>query len=420
MRLFSSGLRCLYVIVGVGVVSGLGVAEESEVPERAKAGEAQVPDRVVSESQEEAGKLKAKTLYKVSGPWGDLEYYMIYVTAPDEYLKYWPMPTEVTEWYFGRAKAEDAQLFIRELNISDERIDGEQPSARFFENAGDLILYPNRALVLSLTDEQRQRVAERLVRDPRNRFYTDPVVVESGDPETWFRDAGLNEETVSTLAKLCYRRGSTVLFSDVPYALSRQKTLEERRNLVRAITRTRSLVLRLAVGGGSKMEDIVNYWTAGHKRKDLLPILRSVVEVPEVERIDVVHLLPPTPRMLLYTFPSLASAVTGELKDCHWTSTNFFREVPEGVISEWAVRGERMFAEMEPATGEPRFGDTIVLYERETDRILHSMTYIAADVVFTKNGNSLFRPWVLMRYADVVARFAYGQETVARIFRPTS
>jgi hypothetical protein len=58
-----------------------------------------------------------------------------------------------------------------------------------------------------------------------------------------------------------------------------------------------------------------------------------------------------------------------------------------------------------------RFGD--VLCFLEDGEGLHTCVFIADDIVFTKNGESLMAPWVLMQLKDVES--IYRRSSATRI-----
>ncbi len=377
------------------------------------------PDESLEVVLEPSGddELRPQTTYRASGPWGDLDYSITYLTIPDQYVENWTEPSEVVAWHFSGMTIEEVKGKVLGMTKQSVSVGSEGPEARFVTGELGVTLFPNETLVRMLTPEQRSELALVLRNDPRNRFHRNPIVIESGDPVSWYRAAMLPEDTVQLIASLCYDLGGTRVFSDVPFVLSTLESLALRRDFLRAMTRTRSLFLRLNLRDADDLNSIAEYWTAGQKRKDLLPILKSITETPEIEKVDIAHLLPPTPRMLLFTFPDFAWTVSGEVRDCHWTSTNFFRAPPGGGIRNPSVRGSLMFESLEPVAGVPRFGDVLVVYAKETGEILHSAVYIAADILFTKNGDSMFKPWVLMRYTDMLAHFNIKGPTATRLFK---
>ena len=57
---------------------------------------------------------------------------------------------------------------------------------------------------------------------------------------------------------------------------------------------------------------------------------------------------------------------------------------------------------------EPTFGDLLFLLKPD-GTMIHIAVFIADDVVFTKNGESNAKPWLLMKWEDVLASYSSGQ-----------
>ncbi len=365
------------------------------------------------------GRLQQKRVYKVAdGPWGDLEYYVIHLQAPKSWMDFVRLPSERTVWNFS---LDDPQEIIDRLEKEGvTTVNGIHWTklGEFHEvpMESGLGFIPSDELILGLNSVQRAGLARVLRENELNMTYQEPIVIESGDAVNWYREAGLEEALVQKIASLCYLRGQSLVFSDTAYIASILETLEDQKRFIRATTRTRSLVLRLNIGNGDKYAQVADYWSAGHKKKAILPILESISETPGVERLDMAHLLPPTPRKLIYTYPDLRSFLTVGERDCHWTSFNFFKSEPDGVLSE-RMMSEWLNANYVPVTGDLRYGDIIILRNAETGDAIHSATFIAGDIVFTKNGRERLSPWILMRYSDMERRYRFDEGLSASVFR---
>ena len=362
--------------------------------------------------------LEPKRIYTVpSGPWGNLEFYVTYLQVPNHFLDFMVMPSDVTTWYFDAVN--ESELVTQLASIGLATIKGKNwlEMGEVHKPPGyvGLAFVPTEELILGLSLDQRRVLHATLTDVSKNRRSTDPIVVESGDPVIWYRDAGLDEDLVQLIASLCYQNQKATVFSDISYVLSTIETLEKRRQFLRATTRTRTLMLRLNVENTTDFAGVIDYWTNGHKRKSILPILESIIETPGVERIDVAHLLPPTPRKLLFTYPGLSDYLEFGEQDCHWTALNFFQANPNQQ-AQIGILGEVVARDYENATGALQFGDIIQFVESGTATVKHSAVFIAGDIVFTKNGIGATNPWVLMRYSDMEARYS-SNHLVAKAIR---
>ena len=63
----------------------------------------------------------------------------------------------------------------------------------------------------------------------------------------------------------------------------------------------------------------------------------------------------------------------------------------------------------------PAFGDVVTF--SAGDAIFHSAVYIAADVVFTRNGQRACHPWMLMTLNDMKHFYAQSEPVIVRYFR---
>jgi hypothetical protein len=63
------------------------------------------------------------------------------------------------------------------------------------------------------------------------------------------------------------------------------------------------------------------------------------------------------------------------------------------------------------------FGDVVLVFDAEAKQALHSAVYIAADIVFTKNGGGLGNPWVLMPINQMLKVYGQQDSTGIRYYR---
>ncbi|MFN7141027.1 MAG: hypothetical protein ACK4UN_16980, partial [Limisphaerales bacterium] len=132
--------------------------------------------------------------------------------------------------------------------------------------------------------------------------------------------------------------------------------------------------------------------------------------------IDVAHLVPFFARKRIYTYPTDTGA-TARYENCHWTALNFFNDPPDNAFLD-ADRVEHEFRKnYSKVTGNAQLGD-LILFREPNGEVVHSATYIAEDVVFTKNGEGVYQPWLFMKATDVIAVYSnvYGRVT-ATLYR---
>lgn len=350
------------------------------------------------------------------GPWGQLQYYVTHLRIPKSHLEYFSRPSEVTEWYFDASKREEArdELVAAGVPISKLGWITNQPAFVIEET---LKLLPPGEFLENLTPAERACVSRVLGRNEANSSHHNRVAIPYENPEDWWKHTGVNEETAELLARYSFPLGQTNVFADYSLVLSQISSVEEEKNLLRAMTATPSLIVRLKLDDRSDLDSVADYWSGGAKKKAILPILESIANNPEVDWLDVTHLLPPLPRRLLYTYPSLEMGSLGRFPDCHWTSLNFFRIAPKDRFLDVSAVAKELESFYDIVTTPLEFGDVVLVFDAEAKQALHSAVYIAADIVFTKNGGGLGNPWVLMPINQMLKVYGQQDSTGIRYYR---
>ncbi|MDF1816062.1 MAG: hypothetical protein P1V20_27930 [Verrucomicrobiales bacterium] len=348
------------------------------------------------------------------GPWGNLEYFYTFLEAPDHIMELINTPSEQTIWGFPGKTPDEILRFLEEAGMEKSAIEDAFQRSNAFQLGTYYKLYPSAKSVIELKPESRLAIYRELRRSTSNRLHRNPVVIESGDVQKWFRHSNLSAETISLIEKLCYRVGNTLMFSDTPVLLNGVEDDKQDRALLKSLTRTRSLIVRLRVTPNTDFNALGKYWNSGLEQKDLLPILKSYAMSPAINAIDLAHLLPPTPRKYIYTFPSPELGIDGIYPDSFWTALNFFNYLPtEEFDHQETITAyfRNTFVEVPSPT---QFGDVILINDAETRATRHACIYIADDIVYTKNSRSIMAPFMLMKLSDLLARFgAAGRQNIS-------
>jgi hypothetical protein len=198
-----------------------------------------------------------------------------------------------------------------------------------------------------------------------------------------------------------YPHGDLLLFADANVVLPRMGSDDERKRLLKALSRKRAILATLHLEPGMNLERIVDYWSAGTRAKDIRPLIESLARVPGGAGVDVVHLLPQFARRRLFSFPRPDLDPAASKRDCHWTSLNFYNAVPDDSFSDVNVALGHIRNNYYFIAAQPRMGD-LVLLALPDGAIVHSAVYVADDLMFTKNGAVITQPWLLMPLADML------------------
>ena len=351
------------------------------------------------------------------GPWGDLEYYYTYLEAPPHLMALINTPSSRTIWDLPGKNPIQLREFLIQAGMLIRNVDKVLQVSVPFQGGPDYRLFPPTEIVKSLPDQVRAVIYAELRKFAANRDYRFPVIIESRDVQSWFKGSDLKPETIALIEKLSYSMGNSLAFSDTAAVLSHISSDPEERIFLKALTRTRSLILNLKITADSDFKTLRSYWSAGYKSKDIIPIFESYASTPGVERLDVSHLLPPTPRKYLYTFPTFSLGVDGTFPDSFWTALNFFRYQPSDEFNDIESVMSYAQANYLPAQKPYGFGDLLIFSNPINKRTLHAAVVIADDIVYTKNSRSLLRPFMLMKIDDLLTRFTYDLKPNIEVWR---
>ncbi len=357
-----------------------------------------------------------------AGPWGTIAVYEIDLQPPDEAIRHHSLPI-AREWavlaaddtavdgFFARAGLEPG---LRHTLLAHGHRDPADPSFWVVE--------PPDATRRDLDAATRAQLYHALAQYWRNGVHVLPLPVPTS-AAAWAL-ANLNPTLRAAISQLSFeRRGQSVLVdADLLIPLVRDDA--ELLRLKRFFSTTHALQLELQRSSLAHRDSLIRYWS--------LPGLRSPADViawldqsPELPAVDLWNLLPSNARRLYNAFMPPQSG--GRLYNCFWASLNFAAYPPDNqlLVTEdldhdcAAYAFERLQREYEIVSPPFQFGDQMALINRagEEATLEHVMTYIAADIVLTKNGYSPTRPLVFMRVKDVLAAYPTPVPLQLTVFR---
>jgi hypothetical protein len=102
-------------------------------------------------------------------------------------------------------------------------------------------------------------------------------------------------------------------------------------------------------------------------------------------------------------------------------AANFFRFDPSDRFLDVSEVSRYVDTMYEAAEGDPKFGDLLLLFREGSLEPIHAAVYIAGDIVYTKSGEGIFSPFVLMEMSDFLSVDARDDPKVSLSrFRPKS
>jgi hypothetical protein len=353
--------------------------------------------------------------YGKPGPWGELEYVRINLEPPDEFLPVEDGGFEKARWFFeGYTRAQLTNLFLQCDLPAIQQATLSNPEA-WSEETNGVTVIPGDEIVLGLSRQSRAKLYSELGKSPRNRLQCWPFRFRLGGFDDWFDQNVFTPPTWNLIRGLVYERGSTLCFSDAMEALSKIPNVAERRQVLKTLAGNSSLLMKLRIRPKSDVGALAAYWGRGYHTKDLEILFRSLTRVRGSVTIDVAQLLPPFARKKINTYPVPSADPAHPPPNCSWTAMNFFNDTPEERFRDPEVWTKELETNYKPVT-EPTLGDLLLLLNRD-GTLIHIAAFIADDVVFTKNGENDSKPWLLMKWEDVLASYSTDHPLQLLMFR---
>ncbi len=318
-------------------------------------------------------------------------------------------------WVFDPTPFEAIEKLVKTAGLNPVARDWLLDRKNWQTDSGGILIVPPNELLMELSPAARSTIYGFLAQIPGNRFKNDPFKIPTRFASDWFTDSGVSPATERLIRGLTYQRGPMLCFSDLGL-LADRIPVEERRAVLRALSRMPAVRAFLQIEHGDDLSLLTSYWSAGGRIPSMLPLLDSLRHSAYGGRIDLSYLLPRFCRERLYTFPDPAAPPDSGAVDCFWTVLNFFRYPPEQPFIDVASRMRYLKDNYEVVTGEPSLGDIMAFYD-SNEAPVHACVYIAGDLVFTKNGATNFSPWVLMTYRDMLDHYSMDGAPTLRILR---
>lgn len=341
------------------------------------------------------------TYRSAKGPWGDLVGDYIYLEAPPSLVESFALPSTQSRWTFPASSEATLPKFFTDAGVPEG--DVKQLMSSIVREGEMIHVLPSADFLINLPTGCRTIIYTELSKNPVNEYQVDPVLIFGTSVEEWYRTSKLRPELVQKIKQLSYIRGDTIAFSDIPVLLNFAQSDTEARLIFKSCTRTRSLMVRLLLDKNSDIAELLSYWSfgIGIRRKDIEPIMQSIIESQTLNDIGLSHILPAQPRKLLFTYAGVDMAKDGLLPDCHWTSLNFYNFEPHQYLLDSRLATSKVLENYVPVEAPYQFGDILFFLDNTTGDAFHSCVHLADTLVYTKNGRNILSPWIIMTLEDV-------------------
>jgi hypothetical protein len=338
-------------------------------------------------------------------PWGQLITRELDLEQPEEYIAYEVMTNKVETWTFEGITPAAAKSVMQNAGLEADEIARVTQSSTMAYAGSNTIIHPNKELVFSMPPATRAKLYAVLGQSAANELIHFPFCFPRDSFATRFNKSSITPETYSRLEKMMYPRGDAKCFSDLPMLLQETTDASERLQLVKALSHQSALLIGIHVWPDSDIDKLMGYWTwpSGVRLLNVRPLLESLKRRPAGGSASILYFLPPFARSRLYTYP-LPAQPGDPAMDCHWTTMNFFNEVPDNQFAVPAYTVNFLRNNFYQIAKPGAYGDRIFLLDKSGNAI-HSAVYLADDIVFTKNGNNFAQPWMLMHLGDLMAEY---------------
>jgi len=339
-------------------------------------------------------------------PWGELITYDIRLEQPEEYLAFELENLHVPTWTFEQTTLEKARAILSSCGVAAKEIERAMSPAMATVSGANVVVHPDHELLFSLTPRVRAALYHQLAHSPANQYMRYPFTYSGGAFEECFGGNKLDTATVDLVKKLLYPRGDLQCFSDYEVALQHISSKTERLRFLEALSSQSAVLARLRIRPNTDVDKLLGYWAwpGGARFKDVRPLLDSLKQLPDGGTVSFLYLLPQFARQRLYTFP-MPSKPGDPAMDCHWSTLNFFNEIPDDRFNDTSYTAQFLSTNYYQIAKPNQYGDLIFFLDPDNGTAIHSGVYLADDIVFTKNGNNMAQPWMLMRLKDLTAKY---------------
>jgi hypothetical protein len=350
-------------------------------------------------------------------PWGELVVRDFDLEQPEEYAAYSDSTNEVERWTFEGMNPAQVRTLMLSCGLAASQTEQALLPSSVLTTSSNTVVLPDDGLVFSLLPQVRAKLYDELGRFAANQFMQSPVSLHGPAFDVWFGNGKLSAATFSLIKKLAYRRGDSQCLSDLAPLMRRVPDDMERIRLLRALSRQDAVLVGIHVRPDTDIDKLLGYWDRppGVRLINIRPLLESMQNRPNGGSASILYFLPPFARQRLYTYP-MPSSPSDPVMDCHWSTMNFFNEIPDNRFDDPAYTFNYLREHYYEVAKPIAYGDIIMLVNDQNVTV-HSAVYLADDIVFTKNGSNFAHPWMLMRLKNLLSAYNSNHPPRVAVYR---
>lgn len=340
-----------------------------------------------------------------SEPWGTLDKKPLMISPPVEYVPQASGPIAEAVWHFPGLTRESLGALLRDAGLAPDVVSHLQeiavPEAPELKTPG-LVVKPGSAIVRGLTPDVRAKLYLWLARSPLNFDQQSAYYVKGNSIDQWLRGDPVSARARKAVEPLIYRIGDFMYLADIELAREEIGSGPEFQALVRRLLRQEAILVSVRVDRPDQLDTLAEYWGRGGRKTDIQPLLESIGDAGPTQSINISELLPELPRRLLYRYQKVSLEDLGkpQLANCFWTALNFFASEPDDRYLDPEVAMNTLRRDYFLVHDGMQLGDVVVLSSHAMN-VFHVATYLADDLVFTKNGAFSLAPWTILQLDDL-------------------
>ena len=241
---------------------------------------------------------------------------------------------------------------------------------------------PPTKLLAALRPAERAELYAILAHWTGNQPERWPLVLSGDDAFRRLETQGVAAPLVRRVRELSYPFRGGFAFSDFSVLAAEFPARDELIALLQAASAVRSEIPRLRIPTAARISEVLNYWTVERQNPAALPLLEALREADLPGGIDLVSVLPGSPRVLSYDLDPHEVPRNLSLNSFLVSSS---LALPPQPISDMPTLLAWLSASFQPVEPPLRYGDMLILTYPEDELVAYACAYVVNDRVFARD-----------------------------------
>ncbi len=257
-----------------------------------------------------------------------------------------------------------------------------QPELWHQVDAETFIISPPPALLAALSRRERAELYYIVAHWPGNQPERWPLVFADEAAFQRLLEQGVAPALVERARALAYPFRGGFALSDFSVLAHEFPHRDQLIGFLQAASAVRSTIPRLRLSTASKISDLLNYWTAERQNPYAAPLLEALHEADLPDGVDLVSILPGSPRVLSYDLDP--NEVPRNLSLNSFLVSAHLAQPPPP-ISQLDQIFVWLHESFTPTAPPLRYGDLLILSYPEDEIVAYACAYVVNDLVFARD-----------------------------------